>query len=96
MIVFKYLAGQIFFLTARFGAVNTFAHRERYEAKGLSEAPLPAPRARCQVAKLGAARMSAGSAPPKWAADVFPTHLPALRGLTCRESSRQGCVCSLR
>ena len=36
MIVVKYSMGQFFFLMARFGAVNTFAHRERYEVKGLT------------------------------------------------------------
>ena len=38
MIVFKYLMGQFFFLMARFGAVNTFAHQERNEVKGLKGA----------------------------------------------------------
>ena len=35
MIVVKYLAGQFFFLTCKSRAVNTFAHRERYEVKRL-------------------------------------------------------------
>ena len=34
MIVVKYLAGQFFFLMCKYRAVNTFAHRERYEVKG--------------------------------------------------------------
>ena len=38
MIVLKYLMGQFFFLMARFRAVNTFAHHERCEAKGLNDA----------------------------------------------------------
>ena len=35
MIVVKYLMGQFFFLMCKSRAVNTFAHRERYEVKRL-------------------------------------------------------------
>ena len=36
MTILKYLMGQFFFLMARFRAVNTFGHHDRYEVKGLT------------------------------------------------------------
>ena len=41
MIVLKYLAGQIFFLTCKSRAVNPFGHHDRCEVRGLKAYATP-------------------------------------------------------